>query len=71
MDCERQDMMEGKGSKAMKLHERVTFYAENQETWMWDFSKSLTKMLSNGYKSSDLENGPKKFWTQNCEFFTY
>ena len=41
-------------------------YAENQTRWMLDFSDTLEKMLSNGYKASELVDAPDHYTGVVC-----
>ena len=65
-DCPKQDLPE-KGKKGMPLWKRVEKYADNNQMWMKDFSRSFKKMQENGYGSGDLIQGPSDFWTFECK----
>ncbi len=65
-DCPLQDLLE-RGDKGKPLWQRVEAYADDQELWLKDFSNSLFKMQTNGYKKTELVPGPSQFWTFDCK----
>ena len=57
--CPKQDLDDGYGKPIWKA---VELYADNQPKWINDFVTVWEKMSMNGYKASDLEQGPRKWW---------